>query len=282
VPDEKKLVIACKGAFCYTVLGNKENVGEDENMQVGCRTDRGLERPTNEDAYLALLSYPWKLFVVADGMGGHAAGEVASSMAVEKLAEGIRNAAEQNSLPLTATEASDFLISLLQQVNLFVWEKGQQIPLKGMGTTLTAVMTKGRVGLVGHIGDSRAYLIRGGCIHRISQDHSLVEKMVKDGELAESEADSHPQKHILTRALGTQAQAEFDLYPLSIKEGDYLLLCSDGLTNLLTPEEILQTVLSCRQPQRAVDSLVEMANSRGGLDNITAVLVLYDGGDELD
>lgn len=218
-------------------------------------TDIGLHRKTNEDAYVAAPP----LFAVCDGMGGALAGEVASGLAAETLTAAV--AAHQ---PLmAAAEAANAAV--------FTRACGDEAH-SGMGTTLTAVLLEGDVGHFVHIGDSRAYLLRGGQLQQLSDDHSLVGEMVREGRLTEEEAASHPHRSILSRALGTEPTVHIDEFEVDLLAGDVLLLCSDGLSGVVDAGAI-RKALGRRDPEDAAQRLVAEARRQGGPDNITAVVV---------
>jgi len=231
----------------------------------GARSDVGRGRPDNEDSLLVDREH--HLYAVADGMGGHRAGEVASATAIETL-----KSAYAGGRPLDqAVEAA----------NAAVFSKAaDDAALRGMGTTLTAVAVQdGRTAVFGHVGDSRAYLLRDGTVTQVTDDHSLVEQLVREGRLSPEEAHHHPQRAIITRALGVDAQVEVDVYRVDLQPGDRLLICSDGLTNMLSDQTIRVTLCRHADPQQAADTLVDMANQAGGDDNITVVVLdaLADG-----
>jgi PPM family protein phosphatase len=231
----------------------------------GARSDVGRGRPDNEDSLLVDREH--RLYAVADGMGGHRAGEVASATAIETL-----RSAYADGRPLDqAVEAA----------NAAVFAKAaRDAALQGMGTTLTAVaVADGHTALLGHVGDSRAYLMRDGAVTQVTDDHSLVEQLVREGRLSPEEAQHHPQRAIITRALGIDSEVEVDVYRVDLQPGDRLLICSDGLTNMLSDDAIGLTLRRHADPQQAADTLVDMANQAGGDDNITVVVLdaLADG-----
>jgi protein phosphatase len=225
----------------------------------GAATDVGRVRDGNEDAYL--VDDAMGLVAVADGMGGHRAGEVASATALEALRSAITHGRPLRESMEDANEAV-FTKSLTDE------------ELRGMGTTLTAatLVTGGTV-LVGHVGDSRAYLLHDGELRQVTVDHSLVEELVREGRLTADEAAVHPQRSIITRALGVDASVEVDVYPVELAPGDRLLLCSDGLTGMVQAETIAATLRREEDPARAAAALIDAANVAGGEDNITAVVV---------
>ncbi len=221
----------------------------------GALTDIGLHRKTNEDAYVAAPP----LFAVCDGMGGAQAGEVASSLAAETLTAGVASgrplleAAEQANAAVYARAATDAAHS-------------------GMGTTLTAVLVAGSLAHFVHIGDSRAYLLRGGELRQLSDDHSLVGEMIREGRLSEEEAAVHPHRSILSRALGTEPTVRIDEFEVDLLGGDVLLLCSDGLCGVV-PGPLIAKHMGRSDPQEAAGRLIAEARKAGGPDNITAVVV---------
>ncbi|MGH9005131.1 MAG: Stp1/IreP family PP2C-type Ser/Thr phosphatase, partial [Acidimicrobiia bacterium] len=226
---------------------------------VGARTDVGRGRPANEDTFL--VDHEDRLYAVADGMGGHRAGEVASATAIDAL-----RAAFADGAPLDEA---------VGEANAAVFEKASaNLDMRGMGTTLTAaaLVDDHRV-LLGHVGDSRAYLLRDGGVIQITEDHSLVEQLVREGRLSPEEAVNHPQRAIITRALGIDPEVEVDTYPVDLRPGDRLLLCSDGLTNMVADSAIERVLRRQPDPQEAAETLVDMANEAGGDDNITVVVI---------
>jgi len=232
----------------------------------GDRTDVGRGRPENEDSHL--VDPEDGLCAVADGMGGHRAGEVASATAIDALK--------------AAYVGGQRLDQAVGAANAAVFAKAaEDAALRGMGTTLTAIALQDSTALLGHVGDSRAYLMRGGAVTRVTEDHSLVEQLVREGRLTPEEAQHHPQRAIITRALGVDADVQVDTYRIDLQPGDRLMICSDGLTNMLSDDTIAQTLRRHADPQQAADTLVDMANQAGGDDNITVVLVdaLGDGGE---
>jgi protein phosphatase len=229
-------------------------------LVVGAATDVGRVREGNEDAYL--VDDEMGLVAVADGMGGHRGGEVASVTAVEAL-----RAAISQGRPLREA---------VEDANRAVFDKAQTDErLRGMGTTITAAtLAAGGTLLIGHVGDSRAYLLRDGELRQITTDHSLVEELVRDGRLTPDEAAVHPQRSIITRALGVDSSVDVDVYPVELQPGDVLLFCSDGLTGMLHSDLIAAELRREDDPARAATKLVDAANASGGEDNITVVVVM--------
>lgn len=228
---------------------------------VAARSDVGRVRQGNEDSYL--VAEP--LFAVADGMGGHLGGEIASATAVETITRAADGDAPHDTSRLAA---------IVREANAAVWDKAQgDAELRGMGTTCTLVLFKSEELHIAHVGDSRAYLLRAGELSQVTEDHTLVNRMVREGRLNPEEADRHPQRSIITRALGVDAEVEVDELTLGVEEGDRFLLCSDGLTSMIDFSTLRDTLTSEPNAQAAVDRLVELANEAGGEDNITVVLI---------
>jgi len=223
------------------------------------KTDTGRQRRDNEDN--AFVRAP--LFVVADGMGGAQAGEVASQLAVEEFHE---------ALPDTGS-AEERLTDRIRAANRRIYDLSRtEHEHAGMGTTLTAVYLDEDHLAVAHVGDSRAYIFREGDLTRLTQDHSLVEELVRQGKLTEEQAAEHPQRSIITRALGIEADVEVDTWSYPMRAGDVVLLCSDGLTSMIGEEQIAKILGAEHSLDRAADGLIGAANDAGGRDNITVVL----------
>jgi serine/threonine protein phosphatase PrpC len=223
------------------------------------RSDVGQVREGNEDAYL--VEEP--LFGVADGMGGHVAGDVASQTAVSVITE-----------KASGTASPDVLPELLKEANTAIWEKAQSDPsLHGMGTTCTLLLLDNEQAFFAHVGDSRAYLLRDDELSQVTEDHTLVQRMVKEGRLNREDANAHPQRSIITRALGVDPQVQVDTFEIRVRDGDRLLLCSDGLTSMVSDSRIQEILTGESDPQRAGDRLIALANEAGGEDNITVVIV---------
>lgn len=244
-------------------------------MRFSCaaRTDVGIVRSGNEDNYLMLDDRG--LFIVADGMGGHAAGEVASEMAVHIVARDLGSLRG-----LTDAEAGARISDAIQSANRLIYERTIAEPEKrGMGTTVTALaLLKGRY-LIGQVGDSRAYLLRGTDLLQLTKDHSYVQEQVDQGLLTPDEARVHPYSNVITRCVGANADVVPDYYHGTLEAGDVLLLCSDGLTGMLEDESLRRVLGTPGGPAEWVDRLIDDANRRGGLDNITAIAIRIE---ELD
>lgn len=233
-------------------------------MKVYAATDVGRVRPINEDSYY--VPEPGERFcAVADGMGGHNAGEVASAIAIRVLAEEMRakSAPTEEALKTAVERANREIFAAANQEKTYA----------GMGTTITALSMEGTVAHIAQVGDSRAYLIRNRAILRVTTDHTLVEEMVLSGLITPSEAKVHPKRNYITRALGTAEQVEVDLLRLDVQPEDIFLLCTDGLSNPLTEKEMLDTLLSGMLWEDKLNTLIERALHKGGTDNITALIV---------
>jgi PPM family protein phosphatase len=225
-------------------------------------TDTGRQRRANEDA---LLARP-PLFVVADGMGGAQAGEVASRIAVEAFQTG-----------LDGSDARGALIGHAETANARIHDLSQKdAEHAGMGTTLTALYVGGDEVTIAQVGDSRAYCLRDRELERLTDDHSLVDELIRQGKLTPEEAIEHPQRSIITRALGPEASVEVDTRTFRARRGDIYLLCSDGLTTMVAEEELLRTLLAHRHLHDAGEALIAAANAAGGRDNITVILLRLD------
>jgi len=236
-------------------------------VSVGAATDIGQVREGNEDSFLVVAP----LYAVADGMGGHRGGEVASNLALETV-QGMFERKEGS------------LADQVVEANRAVFDRSQNDrSVSGMGTTLTAALVdEGRVHLV-HVGDSRAYLLRGGELAQLTEDHTLVHRMVMEGEISQAEAETHPHRSILTRALGVDQSVQVDEGDVEVAAGDRLLLCTDGLTGMVPEGQIREILLESAEPQEAVEKLVKVANRAGGIDNITAVILDFsEDGSGLD
>src|SRR3954451_24299044 len=233
-------------------------------LRYGSATDVGRGRSNNEDSYV--VAEP--LFAVADGMGGHAAGEVASQEAVEVL----KGEFEAGSATV------DSLVHAVAEANRAVWGRAaDDTDLRGMGTTVTAVALVVEDGeehlAIANVGDSRAYLLRQGELSQLTDDHSVAEQMVREGQLLPEEAAVHPQRHVLTRVLGMAPEIDVDCFPILPYKGDRVLLCTDGLINEVSDSQIASLLRRRAEPAEAARELVEMAKEAGGHDNITVIVV---------
>jgi PPM family protein phosphatase len=236
------------------------------------KTDKGMVREINEDfcnIIYGCSDIP-PTFIIADGMGGHNSGEIASKTAVDYIS----NAMTQSiGLLSEGTDILHAVKTIIQDANKAVYDKSIEFTENhGMGTTLIITMIIGKIMYIGHVGDSRLYLIRNDLIKRITMDHSYIEELVRNGSLTREEAERHPGKNIITRALGCSGGLEVDTYICDIEEKDSFVLCTDGLTNMLAEDEIKRIVNSCT-PEAACEELINTANSNGGEDNITVIVI---------
>jgi len=253
-----------------------------QEILVGTAQSTGLERSHNEDALFVMQGSSageealpnFGLFIVADGMGGHRAGEIASAISVRKVAQRITqdtvlrlfDAGDSAELP----PIQEMIRKALEDANEAVVER-----VPGGGTTLTAALLLGHQVTIGHVGDSRAYIISENGTKVITRDHSLVERLKELGQLSEDEAASHPQRNVLYRAIGQGANLEVDVFSYPIPPEGYLLVCSDGLWSVVPEIDIQTIILESSNPQVACEKLVHAANAAGGPDNITAILVKF-------
>jgi PPM family protein phosphatase len=230
-------------------------------------TDRGRKRPSNEDAFG--YSVEAGIYVVCDGMGGAAAGEIASNLAVDEVLRQLTHRGEAAETPLLAAAEG-----AVNAANEAIYTRAQRNRrFSGMGTTLVVMVTNERRILVLNIGDSRCYRLRAGQLEQVTQDHSLVEEQVRLGRMTQVEALRSPLRNVITRALGTQCQVTPDVFELEAAAGDLFLLCSDGLTREL-PDEVIQSILARELPLETLSTrLVDAAKKAGGHDNITCLLV---------
>ena len=242
------------------------------DISVGAQTDLGRMRENNEDKFVLvepeeteLLAIKGSFYAVADGMGGHASGQIASELALKTIVK-TYYADPSDDVPESLTAA-------FQSANSFIYDTAQAVPERnGMGTTCTSVVLRDDDLYCGHVGDSRCYLVRDGEIRQVSEDHSWVAEQVKRGALTEQEAEMSPFRNVITRSLGASPELEVDVYQEKIKKDDILVLCSDGLSGYVTNAEILDLVTSW-SPSMAALKLIDTANESGGGDNITVVVV---------
>ncbi len=225
----------------------------------GSATDVGQVRDHNEDS---LFVAP-PLYMVADGMGGHAAGEVASELAVQTVAQ-----------LAPAYPNGPMLENALIEANRAVYDMARNNPRRqGMGTTVTAALLQGTRLVLAQVGDSRAYLLHNGILQQLTRDHSFMQDLIDAGEITPEQARIHPQRNYITRALGTAPSVEVDTYDLNVSPGDRLLLCTDGLSGMIDDHDIADTLAGISNPQNCVNSLIAQANEAGGHDNVTAIVV---------
>jgi len=246
------------------------------------RSEIGLARASNQDAFAIIDRLG--LWAVADGMGGHAAGEVASQMAVEVMRDYIASTQNQTdvTLPFDAPPDMPLPAQRLLVAGKLANQKIYQLSrsdskLTGMGTTMASLIVDGQTAYVTHAGDSRAYLIRSGAIKQITEDHSLVNEYISQGLLSPADAATHPLKHVITRALGSSPKIDMDVKTIPLLPGDLFLLCSDGLSNLATDQEIYSRIADSRNHLgEGCKCLIELAFQKKSDDNITVVLIAYE------
>lgn len=235
-------------------------------------TDKGKVRPHNEDDGGIFNEKKGSLLaVVSDGMGGHLAGEVASRMAVSSLKNYWQ---EEEVPPSTAADAEAWLTNKIQTVNHVIYDYAAQHPeCHGMGTTIVCALFYGSSVTIAHIGDSRCYLLREGSLQQITEDHSLVNELVRTGSLSKEDAENHPRKNVITKALGTDQTVEIDVRTIEFDRSELLLLCSDGLTDKVNEQEISEILLKDNSLDEKASALIEKANLYGGEDNITVAIL---------
>lgn len=253
------------------------------HLSSSARTDKGRVRQNNEDSIDLWEAGQFVLAVVADGMGGAAAGEEASKIAIETMRERLTD--DYHKAPDDYAEDDEEylmerLVDVVKTANLNIRERADQFPeLKGMGTTMTLAFARHSDLSIAHVGDSRAYQVDGhdGSIHQLTADHSFVQALVDAGHITDEEAENHPMRNVLYRALGQDHDVDVDAYTdLRLGVGDRLVLCSDGLTLHVKPHEIADTVMAHRKPADATEKLLALANSRGGKDNISVIVILLE------
>ena len=246
-------------------------------LKFGFKTDIGRKRSQNQDNGKALPEIG--LFVVADGMGGHRGGEIASSIAVNTISSFVATQVQENSKQLTPETAEKLLQKAILEANQTIIHESKNNPtLNGMGTTVVATLFYKKRLIIGHVGDSRCYFLKSGAIWQLTRDHSLVQEKLRAGLINRNEAKTDRMKNIITRAVGFDEKLEVDLYKMTLQTGDLFLLCSDGLSSLLDDSNILNVIekTSCSESpslQNTACALVDKANEMGGDDNITSLLV---------
>ena len=235
-------------------------------------SDVGKIRDINQDAYYYIEDDKLPIFIVADGMGGHKAGEVASNLAISTI---IRHY-ESSKQKILSKEMfiPQFLNESVELANdNLIEEASGDDELKGMGTTVTMCLILDNEVYIGHVGDSRAYLLRDGELSQITQDHSLVGELLRIGSITKDEAVNHPKKNIITRALGSNPKINVDVFNRELQNEDKIILCTDGLTNMVTEEKILEILLSSEIPSAVCSTLVNISNEAGGIDNTTIMII---------
>jgi len=232
-------------------------------FHVAYKTDVGKRRTNNQDALL--VDEQLNLYMVADGMGGHQAGEIASQMTVETVSNHMKSCIGQSTIKTCILEA-------VTEANKKVYLASlENIDFRGMGTTCSMVIKQENDIYIGHVGDSRIYLVSDNIV-QITKDHTLVEDLLRHGEITKEEAESHPKRHVITRAVGTDPTVEVDVMTCGLEGINKIVICSDGLTELVSNQEILE-IVNTHSIDQAVEQLIQLANDRGGTDNITVVLL---------
>mgnify|MGYP003372731136 CR=1 FL=1 len=241
-------------------------------MKAFAKSDIGKARDTNQDYYyIAEEENPLKIYILADGMGGYNGGDIASRLATVTVKSYIESNFEK--IPKEKEAILKLIENAMEYANMVVYEKSKEDEnLQGMGTTLEVCVIYNNKVYIGHIGDSRIYRIRKEFIRKLTTDHSYVQKLVKDGTISKEEAEHHPKKNMLMKALGCTPYVEPDTMVKGFLKGDILLICSDGLTNMISQEKIYQIIIE--NQENAVQKLIEEANNQGGYDNITAIEIL--------
>jgi protein phosphatase len=241
-------------------------------MKTFARSDIGRIREMNQDNYY--VSDPndeIKMFIVADGMGGYKGGEIASALAIESAKSYITNNFEETNRE--KEKILDLIKNAIEYANMVVYERSKEVEeLNGMGTTMDVVIIQSGRLYIGHVGDSRVYRLRKDFFRKLTTDHSYVEQLVRQGNITKEEAYNHPKKNMLTKALGCTAFVEPDVMVKGFQKDDILLMCTDGLTNMVREDQICEIIKE--NPESACDVLVNKANENGGQDNITAVIIL--------
>ena len=248
------------------------------HIEAGARTDLGRVRKNNEDCYS--IDSSLQLYVLSDGMGGEAHGEVASQLAVQTVVAHCRQGQNSRSTPLfgesnpEVSERTNRLASAIHLANRKVYETAAANPEQsGMGATIVAAWIDAQRLSIAHVGDSRAYLLRAGSLDQLTADHSLVAEKVRVGILTPQEAEASEMQSVLTRAVGTSDKVSVDTDEQALLVGDFLLLCSDGLTRMVSDPEIASTLLTSTSSQESADRLVELANENGGVDNVSVIVL---------
>lgn len=243
-------------------------------MRACGKTDVGLRRHENQDTFAVEQGKKLLIAVVCDGMGGAEGGQIASSVAVETFMKEMRALIRAD---MTAEQLRELASFCVAKANTAVYQRALQDPAyQGMGTTLVSAVAEEKYAIVCNIGDSRAYLIRGGEITRITHDHSVVQTLVENGNITAEEARTHPNRNLITRALGPEEHIECDVYDVTLGADERLLLCSDGLVVTATDEEMYEAVARGDTPAESLEHLLELSKQRGAPDNVTAVLLYHE------
>ena len=241
-------------------------------MQCWGLTDQGCVRPQNQDTYqIEQLDKNSLLCIVCDGMGGAKSGNIASTLAADVFVQEVRRSFKSG---MDREKIGQMMMAAAKRANCTVYDQAQQFEeFAGMGTTLVAVLSQGKEAVLVNVGDSRAYIVSSDGIRCLTKDHSLVQMMVDRGELTPERARTYPGKNFITRAIGTEPVVDCDLFHRNVDRGDYLLLCSDGLSNMMDDQEILFEVIHGVNKQHCCRRLLEIAKNRGAPDNVTSVLI---------
>jgi protein phosphatase len=239
-------------------------------MKVYCETNKGLKRENNEDSFIVEESVRFNLYAVADGMGGHRAGEVASSIAIDTVREIFKKSCEKNDFKVPS-----FIIESIEAANGRIRKEAcKNKECSGMGTTISMMVVDLllNTAYIGNVGDSRVYILRNGEITQITEDHTYVNELLKKGRITSEEAKHHPKRNIITRAVGSEKYVQADIFEIELFDNDVILLCTDGLTTHLTDEKIFNTIKKYGSSE-SVQKLIKLANDNGGTDNITIIIV---------
>ncbi len=260
--------------------------GSDRGIRLrsSARTSIGQVRENNEDNVRLWSEADFVVAVVADGMGGAVAGEEASRIAVETLQQGKFLSDGESPIALSDDQVVNWLCETVRHANNNIVERATNNPeLHGMGTTMTLAFVRSNRAIITHVGDSRAYLIDGHSQHitQITADHSFVEALVAAGHLTHEQAEEHPMRNVLYRALGQSEEVDVDVYEAHLRPGDRIVMCSDGLTRHVKPNEIASMVLEADDPDVSAQAMIDLANARGGEDNVSVIIIALDG-DESD
>ena len=244
-------------------------------MKVGCASDIGRKRKVNEDR--CFFDANKGLFIVADGVGGHIAGETASEIAVKTILASLFPAGGVADYERTGDSVSDAIRRSIREANEAIYTAASRNPeLRGMGTTIVVALQSDSELYIAHVGDSRAYLIRDDLIKQLTEDHSYVAELVRLDRITPEQARRHHLRHVITRCLGTEPQVEVDIQEIRLLSGDYVVLCTDGLSDLGSEGVIKDVVLDVREPVEACRRLADLANELGGTDNITVIVAHLD------
>ena len=245
-------------------------------MRYAVKSDRGRVRQINEDSYNIIAGYSEipSSFIIADGMGGHNSGDVASKMAVDIVSKYILQLTQNIS---EEYEINSILQNIIKKTNLEIYNTSKENEAYfGMGTTLIIAIVFNKKIIIGHVGDSRAYVLRNNEMVQLTIDHSFIEELIKNGSITREEAENHPKKNVITRALGCSEDIAVDMYSINIMENDIFILCTDGLTNMLELTEIIDIINIAQGSETACNRLVSSAIEKGGEDNITVIMFSED------